>query len=76
VILRGRVCAQIQSPEYGNLPVVVATMNDGEQFGELSLINLEKIEGNASNLNEVNLAEEQKAQKQCARRKATCITVE
>ena len=40
VILKGRVAIQIQSKEYGNLPVVVATRQDGEQFGELSLIAL------------------------------------
>ncbi len=40
VILKGRVAVSINSPEYGNLPVVVATLNDGEQFGELSLISL------------------------------------
>lgn len=43
VILKGRIAVQINSSEYGNLPVVVATLNDGEQFGELSLIKLDAI---------------------------------
>lgn len=60
VIVRGRVCAQIQSPEYGNLPVVVAMMCDGDQFGELSLINLEMLEDNKSKIGEVNLAQDSK----------------
>jgi CRP-like cAMP-binding protein len=38
VILKGRVAVQIQSVEYGKLPVVITTLNDGDQFGELSLI--------------------------------------
>ena len=40
VILKGRVAVQINAPEYGHLPVVVATLSDGDQFGELSLINM------------------------------------
>ena len=43
VIVKGRVAVQINSKEYGNLPVVVTTLNDGDQFGELSLISLNKI---------------------------------
>ena len=41
IILKGRVAVQINSPEYGNLPVVVTTLNDGDQFGELALINMD-----------------------------------
>ena len=48
MILKGRVAVQINSAEYGNLPVVVATLNDGDQFGELSLISLAKLQDNGN----------------------------
>jgi CRP-like cAMP-binding protein len=41
LIVKGRVAVERQAPEYGNLPVVIATLGDGEQFGELSLISLD-----------------------------------
>jgi CRP-like cAMP-binding protein len=45
VILKGRVAVQIQgSREYGRMPVVVATLGDGEQFGELSLISMNRVQ--------------------------------
>ena len=58
---------QINTPEYGNLPVVVATLNDGEQFGELSLISLNKLQDSA--MKTIGAGQFQ-------RRKATCLTVE
>jgi len=44
VILKGRIAVEKQTKECGNLPVVVATLSDGEQFGELSLINLQEVD--------------------------------
>jgi len=47
IILKGRVAVEITSPELANMPVVVTTLNDGDQFGELSLIKMEKIQDNS-----------------------------
>jgi len=43
IILKGRVVVEKQSPEYGNLPLVVAILKDGFHFGELSLIDQDKV---------------------------------
>ena len=42
VILKGRVA--VEKIEYGNLPIIVALLKDGEHFGELGLIDQEKID--------------------------------
>jgi len=52
----------------------VATLNDGEQFGELSLIKLDQLKDHskAGEIQEIP----KKQDEQFARRKATCLTVE
>ena len=44
VILKGRVA--VEKLQYGprNLPIIVALLKDGEHFGELGLIDQEKID--------------------------------
>jgi CRP-like cAMP-binding protein len=74
VIIKGRVAVQILSVDYGRMPVVVATLCDGDQFGELSLISLNKVQDNSNKQGEVISIERQHNEFQ--RRKATCITVE
>ena len=78
VILKGRVAVQQTSEEFGNLPRVVYIKTDGEQFGELSLIDQDKV-------GELNLdpsskeAAEARASEQkhkYTRRTASCITTE
>lgn len=46
VILKGRVAVEIKSKETGNLPLVIAILEDGQHFGELSLIDQEKVVNN------------------------------
>ena len=43
IILKGRVVVEKKSQEYGNLPLVVAILKDGYHFGELSLIDQDKV---------------------------------
>lgn len=38
ILLKGRVAVEKSSNEYGNLPLVVSIIKDGEYFGELSLV--------------------------------------
>ena len=71
VILKGRVAVQINSQEYGHLPVVVATLSDGDQFGELSLINMNKVQDHSNKQGEVVSLHGHKEEFQ--RRKASCI---
>jgi hypothetical protein len=46
VILKGRVAVEKKSKETGNLPLVIAILEDGQHFGELSLIDQEKVVNN------------------------------
>lgn len=46
VILKGRVAVEKTSKETGNLPLVIAILEDGQHFGELSLIDHEKVVNN------------------------------
>lgn len=36
VIVKGRVAFELESPDYGNMPIVIQTMGDGEAFGQLT----------------------------------------
>lgn len=42
VIVRGNVIVQKESIEYGPDPIVIATLLDGELFGEMSLVATKK----------------------------------
>jgi len=42
IILKGRVAVLQRSEESGNMPRVVYIKNDGEQFGEMSLLDKDK----------------------------------
>jgi len=43
VIVKGRIAVEKKSPQEGNMPRVVAICNDGEHFGELGMIDHEKL---------------------------------
>ena len=47
VIIKGRIAVEKKSVEYGNLPRVIATRTDGEHFGELGLIDHNKLAKNS-----------------------------
>ena len=38
VIIKGRVACEVTSVDWANMPIVIATKKDGDQFGELSLL--------------------------------------
>lgn len=44
VIIKGRVDVEKKSPDSGDLPISVAVLSDGDHFGELSLIDQEKVD--------------------------------
>jgi CRP-like cAMP-binding protein len=71
VILKGRVAVQINSKEFGSLPVVIATLSDGDHFGELSLISLSRVQDNSNKQQEVLSLN--KDPTEFLRRKATCL---
>ncbi len=69
--MKGRVSVHVNSKDYGNMPVVVATLDDGDQFGELSLIKLSNLHDN-SKQGEIQTIDLSKPT-EYAKRKATCI---
>ena len=46
VILKGRISVIITSNDTANMPSVVAILGDGDHFGELSLIDQDKVDKN------------------------------
>ena len=48
VILKGRVAVVKKSPEYGNIPITEVILQDGAWFGELSLIDADKVDRNTN----------------------------
>lgn len=75
VILKGRVAVEKKTKETGNLPLVIAILEDGQHFGELSLIDQEKVVNNTKKshiLDHLAFEEQPKFQG----RKASCITTE
>lgn len=77
IILKGRVNVQQRSKEHGNLPVVKYVKNDGEQFGELGLIDQGKVDDHTKPTMFINEDElfDRKPPKQSGR-SATLITTE
>ena len=76
IILKGRVVVEKKSKEYGNLPLVIALLKDGQHFGELSLINQEKVGEDPTDPDwQFDLNAERNKGK-FALRKASCITAE
>ena len=75
VIVKGRVAVEKTSPECDNLPRVVALLKDGEHFGELSLIDREKLAKQSTAPEFMSEATfEQRLRYE--RRNASCITAE
>lgn len=74
VILKGRVVVEKKSPESGNLPIVVAILKDGDHFGELGLIDQDKLDHQIHALE----GDRRKGHEHIrfAKRKASCITTE
>lgn len=73
VILKGRVAVEKKSQEYGNLPIIVALLKDGEHFGELGLIDQERIDKQTK---EVGTIGDFSEKRRYATRKGSCITAE
>jgi len=73
VILKGRVAVEKKSQEYGNLPIIVALLKDGEHFGELGLIDQERIDKQTKEVGPVGDFSEKR---RYATRKGSCITAE
>ena len=76
VILKGRVSVEKRAPEYGNFPIVLALLKDGDHFGELGLIDQEKIEQQINEAEHPDGEVNVKVKDKFARRKASCITAE
>ena len=59
IIVKGRVAVEKRSIEYGYFPLVVALLRDGEHFGELGLIDQDKLDKSGTHdltlLNEATL---------------------
>lgn len=75
VILKGRVAVEKTQKEQGNLPVVQALLNDGDHFGELGLIDQDKVAKHTDG-GGMSLENYLKEQKRFNGRKASCITAE
>ena len=75
VILKGRVAVEVTA-ENSDIPVVVALLKDGEHFGELGLIDQNRID--EQSLTEKNTLHDTQisSKNKYARRKASCITAE
>lgn len=73
VILKGRVAVEKKSQEYGNLPIIVALLKDGEHFGELGLIDQDRIDKQTK---EVGIVGDFSEKRRYATRKGSCITAE
>lgn len=73
IIIKGRVAVQINSVEYGRLPIVVSTLNDGDQFGELSLISVNNIQDHSNKQGEFHISDLMDKEDFYKRRKATCL---
>ena len=77
VIVKGRVAVEKKFPAEGNMPRVVAIRTDGEHFGELGMIDHDKLvkmaPTHAGTLLEVNTLDKKE---KFDKRKATCIAVE
>lgn len=57
--------------------MVVATLSDGENFGELSLITLAKVKDHSNKMGELHISDRMFGDDmQYQRRKATCLTIE
>jgi hypothetical protein len=67
------VAVQINSVDYGRLPVVVSTLNDGDQFGELSLISVNNIQDHSNKQGELHISDFMDKEDFYRRRKATCL---
>lgn len=77
VILKGRVAVEKKSIEYGNLPIIVALLKDGEHFGELGLIDQEKIDRYTKDVGLMhNFTNWTELKRKYATRKGSCITAE
>ena len=75
VVLKGRVAVEKTAPEREGLPLVVALLKDGEHFGELSLIDREKLAKQSTAPEFMSEATfEQRLRYE--RRNASCITAE
>jgi len=63
----------MNSVEYGRLPIVVSTLNDGDQFGELSLISVNNIQDHSNKQGEFHISDLMDKEDFFKRRKATCL---
>ena len=43
VILKGRVCVEIKNKGFEETPIVIATLGDGDHFGELGMVDYKKL---------------------------------
>ena len=46
IILKGKISVQKQKPQYPDIAEILTTLNDGDAFGELALINMNEIKDN------------------------------
>jgi len=81
VIVKGRVAVEKKSPETNWFPRVVALLKDGDHFGELGLIDQEKLDktgsmGDFNTISSDTLKDGVKQKTKYAPRKAACITTE
>lgn len=78
VILKGRVAVEKKSQEYGNLPIIVALLKDGEHFGELGLIDQARIDKQTKEVGTVGDFSVMRSseKRRYATRKGSCITAE
>ena len=79
IIIKGRVVVEKKSQKYGNLPINVAMLQGGDHFGELGLINQDRIEQKNTKKNgpDIDLSDLGKSeQQQFQPRTASCITTE
>ena len=43
IIIKGRISVESHTSQYSDVPVILATLKDGEAFGELAVVDQEKI---------------------------------
>ena len=70
VIIKGRVACEVTSPDWALMPIVIATKKDGDQFGELSLLDQNDENSEQGDPNK------KKVWRQLPLRTASCITTE
>lgn len=75
VIIKGRVAVEKTTKEQGNLPVVQAILTDGDHFGELGLIDQNKIAKHTQDSG-MSIENYLKEHQRFHGRKASCITAE